>query len=110
VSQEPRANSILSALSQHLYTYRSHCDSGLTETCGPTTLGFPDEMCMIGTVGSVGVYNELRLEEVPEMGYDPLGEPPCGEVCVRGKTVFAAYHKNPELTTESIKDGWFHTG
>ncbi|XP_062144220.1 long chain acyl-CoA synthetase 1-like isoform X4 [Alnus glutinosa] len=83
---------------------------GLTETCGPTTLGFPDEMCMIGTVGSVGVYNELRLEEVPEMGYDPLGEPPCGEVCVRGKTVFAAYHKNPELTTESIKDGWFHTG
>jgi long-chain acyl-CoA synthetase len=82
----------------------------LTETCGPTTLGFPDEMCMIGTVGPVGVYNELRLEEVPEMGYDPLGEPPCGEVCVRGKTVFAAYHKNPELTTESIKDGWFHTG
>lgn len=65
---------------------------------------------MIGTVGSVGVYNELRLEEVPEMGYNPLGEPPCGEVCVRGKTVFAAYHKDPVLTTESIKDGWFHTG
>jgi len=83
---------------------------GLTETCAPTTLGFPDEMCMIGTVGPVGVYNELCLEEVSEMGYNPLEEPPCGEVCVRGKTVFAAYHKNPELTTESIKDGWFHIG
>ncbi|KAB1199891.1 Long chain acyl-CoA synthetase 1 [Morella rubra] len=83
---------------------------GLTETCGPTTLGFPDEMCMVGTAGTVGVYNELRLEEVPEMGYSPLREPPCGEICVRGKTVFTGYHKNPELTTESIKDGWFHTG
>lgn len=83
---------------------------GLTETCGPTTLGFPDEMCMIGTVGTVGVYNELRLEEVPEMGYNPLGDPPRGEVCVRGKTVFASYYKNPELTAESFKDGWFHTG
>jgi long-chain acyl-CoA synthetase len=39
---------------------------GWTETCGPTTLGFPDEMCMIGTVGPVGVYNELCLEEVLE--------------------------------------------
>lgn len=65
---------------------------------------------MVGTAGTVGVYNELRLEEVPEMGYSPLREPPCGEICVRGKTVFTGYHKNPELTTESIKDGWFHTG
>lgn len=83
---------------------------GLTETCGPATLGFPDEMCMLGTVGTTAVYNELRLEEVPEMGYNPLGEPPCGEICVRGKSVFSEYHKNPELTRESIKDGWFHTG
>jgi long-subunit acyl-CoA synthetase (AMP-forming) len=87
-----------------------HCGTGLTETCGPATLGFPDEMCMLGTVGTTAVYNELRLEEVPEMGYNPLGEPPCGEICVRGKSVFSEYHKNPELTRESVKDGWFHTG
>lgn len=67
-------------------------------------------MCMIGTAGTVSVYNELRLEEVPEMGYDPLGKPPRGEICVRGKTVFSGYYKNPQLTRESIKDGWFHTG
>ncbi|KAL6219599.1 hypothetical protein ACLB2K_007358 [Fragaria x ananassa] len=67
-------------------------------------------MCMIGVVGTVSVFNELRLEEVPDMGYDPLGDPSCGEICVRGKTVFAGYHKSPELTREAIKDGWFHTG
>nr|CAN64021.1 hypothetical protein VITISV_005263 [Vitis vinifera] len=80
------------------------------ETCGLTSIGFPDEMSMIGTVGAVSVYSELRLEEVPEMGYDPFGDPPRGEICVRGKTIFAGYHKNPELTLESIRDGWFHTG
>ncbi|KAJ9542994.1 hypothetical protein OSB04_022701 [Centaurea solstitialis] len=83
---------------------------GMTETCGLATLGFPDEMCMLGTVGSAFVYTELRLEEVPEMGYDPLADPPRGEICLKGKTSFAGYYKNPELTNEVMKDGWFHTG
>ncbi|KAK4482127.1 hypothetical protein RD792_009266 [Penstemon davidsonii] len=83
---------------------------GLTESCGLTTLGFPDDMDLIGTVGSPFVYSEIRLEEVPEMGYNPLGEPSCGEVCIKGKTGFAGYYKNPELTREVLTDGWFHTG
>ncbi|KAL9168279.1 hypothetical protein ABFS82_04G005200 [Erythranthe guttata] len=83
---------------------------GLTESCGLSTLGFPDEMSLIGTVGSAFVYTEIRLEEVPEMGYDPFGDPPRGEVLLRGKTEFAGYYKNPELTQEVVKDGWFHTG
>ncbi|GLU16722.1 hypothetical protein SLE2022_331390 [Rubroshorea leprosula] len=83
---------------------------GLTESCGPATFCFPDEMCMIGAVGVPAVYNELRLEEVPDMGYNPLEDPPRGEICLRGKTIFSGYYKNPELTRESIQDGWFHTG
>ncbi|KAL3827751.1 hypothetical protein ACJIZ3_016553 [Penstemon smallii] len=83
---------------------------GLTESCGLTTLGFPDDMDLIGTVGSPFVYSEIRLEEVPEMGYNPLGEPSRGEVCIKGKTGFAGYYKNPELTCEVLTDGWFHTG
>lgn len=83
---------------------------GLTETCGLASLGYPDEMGMIGTVGSAFVYSELRLEEVPDMGYDPLADPPRGEICVRAKSKFAGYYKNQELTNESMKDGWFHTG
>ncbi|GMN52267.1 hypothetical protein TIFTF001_021413 [Ficus carica] len=83
---------------------------GLTETCGPATMAFPDEMSMVGTVGAISVFNEMRLEEVPEMGYNPLGNPPRGEICLRGKSVFVEYHKNPELTRDVIRDGWFHTG
>lgn len=82
----------------------------MTETCGLATLGFPDEMSMLGAVGSPFVYTDMRLEEVPEMGYDPLADPPRGEICLRGKTSFAGYYKNPELTNEVMQDGWFHTG
>ncbi|KAH6823911.1 AMP-dependent synthetase and ligase family protein [Perilla frutescens var. hirtella] len=83
---------------------------GLTESCGLSTLGYPDEMSLVGSVGSAFVYTEVRLEEVPEMGYDPLGEPPRGEVCLKPKCAFAGYYKNEELTQEVVKDGWFHTG
>lgn len=67
-------------------------------------------MCMVGTVGNPFVYLEIRLEEVPEMGYDPLAYPSRGEICLRGRTPFAGYYKNPELTNEVMRDGWFHTG
>lgn len=93
-----------------LTTYHNVIDAGLTESCGSATLGFPDEMCMMGTIVSAFVYTEIRLEKVPEMGYDPLGDPPRGEICIKGRTAFAGYYKNPELTREVLRDGWFHTG
>ncbi|KAH7666587.1 long-chain acyl-CoA synthetase protein [Dioscorea alata] len=83
---------------------------GLTETCGLSAIGMPDDLSMLGTVGIPWIYTELRLVEVPEMGYDPFGVPSRGEICIRGKTLFSAYYKEPELTKESIIDGWFHTG
>uniref|UniRef100_A0A0E0KY58 Long-chain-fatty-acid--CoA ligase n=1 Tax=Oryza punctata TaxID=4537 RepID=A0A0E0KY58_ORYPU len=82
---------------------------GLTETLGPSTVCYPDDMSLVGTVGVAATYTELRLEEVPEMGYDPLGTPSRGEICVRGN-FFTGYYKNPELTNEAMADGWFHTG
>jgi long-chain acyl-CoA synthetase len=33
-----------------------------------------------------------------------------GEVAVRSKTVMAGYLNEPELTTETVVDGWLHTG
>ena len=54
---------------------------------------------------------QVRLESVPEMNYDALGQPGRGEVCIRGATLFSGYYKRDELTKEAMDaEGWFHTG
>ncbi len=50
-----------------------------------------------GTVGPPIVGIEVTLEED-------------NEICVRGRSVMKGYYKRPDLTAETIIDGWLHTG
>lgn len=83
---------------------------GLTETCSGSFCCVPNEMSMIGTVGVPSPSIEVRLESVPEMGYDALAKVPRGEICMRSKIMFSGYYKREDLTREVMVDGWFHTG
>ena len=80
---------------------------GATET-GPMAIyqRADEAMATTGSIGRAGSLCEIRLvrdgRDVPE------GE--AGEIWVKGGNVLREYWREPELTTEMIRDGWFRTG
>jgi len=60
--------------------------------------------------GSVG--KPLPHAEVAILGLDgtPVGPGEEGEICVRGDGVMLGYWNEPELTAETLRGGWLHTG
>ena len=68
---------------------------GLTETSALVSTNPPGAIKK-GTVGPPVPGTEVRIVD--------------GEVCVRSQLVMAGYWNAPELTAETIRDGWFHTG
>ncbi|MFL6028544.1 MAG: class I adenylate-forming enzyme family protein [Gaiellaceae bacterium] len=68
---------------------------GLTETSALVSTN-PPGRCKHGTVGPPVPGTEVRIVD--------------GEVCVRSELVMAGYWNAPELTAETIRDGWLYTG
>jgi long-chain acyl-CoA synthetase len=68
---------------------------GLTETSALVSTSRPSGI-RYGTVGVPVPGTEVRIVE--------------GEVCVRSELVMRGYWNAPELTAETIRDGWLYTG
>jgi len=88
-----------------------HEGYGMTETCCMITMTDHEDP-VIGHVGAPVFSCELKLVDVPEMGYTNADQPyPRGEICVRGPTVFQGYYRDEAQTRECLDaEGWFHTG
>ncbi|KAI0826724.1 acetyl-CoA synthetase-like protein [Trametes gibbosa] len=85
---------------------------GMTENAGCCTSCWPSDPTACGVVGAPHASSEMKLIDVPELGYYAADEPfPRGELCMRGGQRFIGYYKDPEKTKETIdEEGWLHTG
>jgi len=79
---------------------------GLMETAPPNTV-CPLDKDKITSVGKPPPWIKIKVVDEDEREVPP-GE--VGEVVLKGWVVMEGYYKEPELTANAIKDGWFHTG
>ncbi len=79
---------------------------GSTENTGGITANTFDAR-KVGSIGRALPDMEVRIFDEQDNEVAP-GE--IGEIVVRGEAVMQGYHKAPEPTAETIKDGWLHTG
>jgi Long-chain acyl-CoA synthetases (AMP-forming) len=71
---------------------------GLTETSPVVTATLTDpEKVRIGWVGKIVKDVEVKIAQD-------------GEILVKGPNVMQGYYREPEMTAEVLKGGWFHTG
>ncbi|GAA1970626.1 AMP-binding protein [Kitasatospora viridis] len=72
----------------------------------------PEDFARFGDDGPLPVGRPFPFVEVVVRGADgtelPTGEQ--GEVYVRSEALMAGYWKQPELTAETLRGGWLHTG
>ena len=61
----------------------------------------------LGSNGKAGFNWELRIVNDNDEDVKP-GSP--GELIARGNGVMKEYYKNPQLTAQTLKNGWLHTG
>ncbi|EIW85421.1 long-chain-fatty-acid-CoA ligase [Coniophora puteana RWD-64-598 SS2] len=84
---------------------------GMTENCGTCTHTVKDDRSASGSIGPPQPVNELKLVDVPSMNYTSKDKPNArGELCVRGANCFSVYYKDEKNTSETVHDGWIHTG
>jgi fatty-acyl-CoA synthase len=80
---------------------------GQTEASTITSLSPDVAVLKIGSVGLPVFHGEVRI--VDKAGKDvPPGE--VGEIIVKGPTLMSGYWNRPDLTAETIRDGWLYTG
>lgn len=91
----PLAPEVISEFTQRVPGCEIREGYGLTETSALVSTNRPGRI-RYGTVGEPVPGTEIRIDE--------------GEICVRSELVMKGYWNAPELTAETIRDGWLYTG
>jgi len=74
---------------------------GMTETAALATITPPGSKAQ-ASVGSPLSHVRIQIEQPNQEGV--------GEILIRGENIMQGYWKNPQATTEILKNGWLHSG
>ena len=89
---------------------------GMTESAGPITylqpedhvVEGPPELCKrLRSIGKDCLLAEIKV--VNEKGQN-VASGEVGEIIVKGDMMMRGYWKNPEQTSEALRDGWYYSG
>ncbi len=80
---------------------------GQTEASTITFLSPDDAVLKIESVGLPVFHGEVRIVDKSGKDVSP-GE--VGEIIIKGPTLMSGYWNRPELTSETIREGWLYTG
>ncbi|MEB1806504.1 MAG: AMP-binding protein [Bacillaceae bacterium] len=80
---------------------------GLSETHTCDTF-MPADKVVFGSCGIPTFETDIRILDLSTKEELPPGE--TGEITIKNPGVFKGYWKRPDATSETLKDGWVHTG
>lgn len=88
---------------------------GATETAGApiSMLAMEDHVLdgdrsrYLSSAGKASLCSQVKIVDEND---NTLGPGEIGEICARGKHIMMGYWKNPKLSAEVLKGGWYHTG
>jgi len=105
---QPIPPSIVQRLKEYFPHMKYDTDYGLSESTGPGPLhlGMENEH-KVGAIGKPTMMWDARIVDPDGMDV-PQGD--VGELVLRGPGVMKAYYRNPELTNQTIRNGWLNTG
>lgn len=85
---------------------------GMTEVSPICFQTFPSDpiWARVETVGKVQDHLQVKIVGMEEDGYPTLEVGDVGEICTKGYSVMKGYWGNDKATTDSIRDGWMHSG
>ena len=102
----PLAPDVVRAVHERLPNVELREGYGLTECCALVSSNPPGHV-RAGSVGRPVTGVEVRIVNDRDESL-PGGE--VGEICVRSAFVMLGYWRDPELTAETTRGGWLHTG
>ena len=83
---------------------------GMTENAATITMLTPldhDDPALLRAAGRAEPHNEVRVVDV---NGDEVPTGTVGEIAITGPNVMLGYWNRPEQTSQTLRDGWLHTG